>query len=178
MTQERWRPVLGYEGLYEVSDHGLVRGVARTLSDGRRWKSSMCRQKTGTRGHKSVRLCGVDGHKFRGVHVLVLEAFVCPKPGPNMQGAHNDGNPANNHVSNLRWDTVKGNHADKKRHGTLLFGERNPLAKLTHADVENIRSLAHTGVKGRELARRFGVTPANISAILNRKTWCQDASLF
>ena len=86
MAKERWLPVVGFEGFYEVSDCGRVRGVDRILSDGRNWKGKLLFQKTDKGGHKSVRLCINKFHFFRGVHCLVLTAFVgsCPD---GMQGA-------------------------------------------------------------------------------------------
>ena len=177
MSRERWLPIPGFEGNYEVSDFGRVRGVDRVLSDGRRWRGGIRAQKIGSKGHRSVRLCLAGKHKFVGVHVLVLLAFKGPKPLKEMQGAHNDGTPANTHISNLRWDTVRGNHADKRKHGTLLVGERNVLAKLTSNDVSAIRRLYSEGVLGKDLAARFGVTGANISSIIRNKTWRTDADL-
>lgn len=58
-----------------------------------------------------------------GVHRLVLLAFVGPCP-EEMEACHNDGNPKNNMLENLRWDTRVNNHADKHKHGTSLEGRR------------------------------------------------------
>ena len=164
-----WRDVVGYKGLFQVSDCGNVRSLDRRLTDGRLWRGRPLKAKRGEQGHLSVRLC--DGkHVWRGIHCLVLEAFVGPCPD-GMQGCHNDGNPANNLLSNLRWDTPKGNHADKRKHGTLLIGERNNLAKLTPANIITIRERARHGDLGKDIAADFGVTPSNISSILSGKTW-------
>src|SRR5690606_10033103 len=120
-----WRDIPGYEGLYQVSDHGDVRGVDRVLADGRAWPSARLSPKAGSKGHLSVGLVKGGARKHFGVHCLVLAAFVSPRPD-GMQGAHNDGNPANNKLANLRWATPKSNLADRVRHGTLLTGGRNP----------------------------------------------------
>src|SRR5690606_7975235 len=103
-------------------------------------------------------------------HCLVLAAFVSPRPD-GMQGAHNDGNPANNKLANLRWATPKSNLADRVRHGTLLTGGRNPCAKLTADDVNVIRRLKAQGLRQNAIAARFGVTPANVSCIVRGTTW-------
>ena len=166
-----WRPIPNYEGFYDVSSTGSVRGIDRILPDGRQWKGIVLRIKTAKSGHMSVRLCGRDGiHRWVGVHRLVLEAFVGPCPD-GMEGAHNDGVPSHNWPSNLRWDTRSGNHADKHAHGTLLVGTKNHLAKLTEDQVRSIFRLHVTGVTGRQIARLMNVTPANISSILRGKTW-------
>lgn len=49
----------------------------------------------------------------RAVHLYVLETFVGPRP-EGMQACHGDGDPANNRLSNLRWDTCSNNNLDKR----------------------------------------------------------------
>lgn len=122
---EEWRPVVGFEGRYEVSNKGRVRSLGRTetysriLNDGKR--SDVTRTKAtrtisggiGAHGYLTVRLKG----KTFTVHRLVLSAFI----GPCQRGlaaCHNDGNKLNNAVPNLRWDTYQANNADRAKHGT------------------------------------------------------------
>lgn len=123
---ETWKPIPGYEGYYEVSDHGRVRSLDRVVNAGPRAKR---RKATGrilspgvdTCGYEKVQL-SVDGRaKLRSVHHLVLEAFVGPRPH-GWDGCHNDGNSRNNHRGNLRWDTRSENHRDAVRHGTYRNG--------------------------------------------------------
>lgn len=118
---ETWRPVLGFEGHYEVSDHGRVRGVDRTITrgDGMRVRVKGCifRTRPSAKGYEQVSLQRNGQPTVHVVHRLVLEAFVGPRP-VGMQGCHNDGNPANNRLGNLRWDTPSGNSLDLVRHGT------------------------------------------------------------
>lgn len=120
-TQEEWRPVVGWEDLYEVSDHGRVRSLDRTTHfiDGRvrHFKGQLltlyCSPGT-TRPRVELR----RGKKHRTVvvSVLVLEAFVGPRP-EGLFCCHWDDDPSNNHVSNLRWDTPSANAYDKVRNG-------------------------------------------------------------
>lgn len=128
-TQEQWRPVVGYEGRYEVSDHGRVKSLARevhdTLGRTRKIPERNLRVTAQTSGHLGLGL-SKDGHvKSHRVHRLVLEAFVGPCP-KGMEACHNDGDPTNNLLSNLRWDTHEANVADTKRHG------RNRSLNVTH----------------------------------------------
>lgn len=109
MTEETWRSVVGYVGLYEVSDLGRVRSLhhySRVLAGGRqpsgRRYVSLYRDKTAT---------------TRTVARLVLEAFVGPRPA-GMVGCHNDGDCKNDAAANLRWDSQQGNCEDRSRHGT------------------------------------------------------------
>jgi hypothetical protein len=65
----------------------------------------------------------------------------CP---PGMEACHNNGDPTDNRLCNLRWDTHANNEADKIRHGTYfirarLKGERNGNSKLTEEEVRLIR---------------------------------------
>ena len=125
---ETWKPVLGFEGHYEVSDQGRVRSLDRTVSHwrgGTRLRRGRCLKPGvagGVGGYLHVVLMS-DGKTRcnRTVHRLVLEAFVGLRP-EGMQACHNDGDPHNNALSNLRWDTPASNNADKKAHGTWQGG--------------------------------------------------------
>lgn len=122
MTIETWKPVLGYEGLYEVSDQGRVRSVSREVvysNGGVRWHSGrIIKTKRQTTGHLRVCLYRDTRSRFIFVHRLVLEAFVGPCP-VGMEGCHYpDRDPANNALSNLRWDTKRENQFDRVKHGT------------------------------------------------------------
>ena len=101
------------------------------------------------------------------VHQLVAEAFLGPCP-QGMEVCHNDGDRANNKLENLRYDTRKANHADKRVHGTLRVGDNCPASKLTAEQVLAIRASPDSAV---ELSGQFGVTVHNIYAILRRKSW-------
>jgi len=166
---EEWRALPGYCGRYEVSNMGNIRSIDHVLSDGRFWAGRIIKQRASRSGYMSVRLC-CNGHHWRWVHRLVLEAFVSACP-VGMECAHNNGNPADNRLCNLRWDTRRGNHADKVLHGTTVRGERNALAKLTEADVRTVFAMRERGALLSEIASTFGVTAANVSNILMRKTW-------
>jgi hypothetical protein len=161
---ERWLPVPGYEGLYEVSDAGSVRSVPRVVlrsviipvkRAGKLLKGTPRQH----HGDLKVYLCKNGRPTTCLVHRLVLLAFVGPCP-PGYECLHDDGNPANNVLSNLHWGTPLENAQDMLRHGTnycarktmcrrghLLLppnlgrysqqkGERNCLACMRgHADV-------------------------------------------
>lgn len=105
------------------------------------------------------------------VHRVVLLAFVGPCPD-GMEGCHNDGNPANNAISNLRYDTHASNMADRRKHGTGQDGERNPQAILTAQFVQVARSeFSQKLANIKQLARRYGVAPATMSDVVNRRSW-------
>jgi len=121
-TIERWKPVNGYEGIYEVSSHGRVRSVDRTVtrSDGRvhRHKGKVLSAGLSKRGgYPLVSLYTQGKNQSHYVHSLVAETFIGPRPD-GTEVCHNDGNPTNNHVDNLRYGTSSDNELDKVRHGT------------------------------------------------------------
>jgi predicted XRE-type DNA-binding protein len=129
------------------------------------WRKLICQPHIRS-GHLLIALNG----KMYYVHHLVLEAFIGPKP-VGQEACHLDGNPANNNVNNLRWDTRKSNVADTKCHGRDTSGERNHWHKLTLLEVKEIRHLASLGWKQQPLAEKFGVSRSNISIILSCKSW-------
>ena len=126
---EQWKPVNGYEGIYEVSSHGRVRSLDRvvTYSDGRvrRHKGKILSAPLSRDGYPAVNLHTQGKLKKRYVHSLIAETFIGPRP-EGMEVCHNDGNPTNNHVDNLRYGTRSENMLDRVRHGT------NPSTAKTH----------------------------------------------
>lgn len=117
-----------------------------------------------------VALCNAGAQKGFTVHRLVLTAFVGPRPD-GMQACHNNGVPSDNRLVNLRWDTSKRNHADQVLHGTQPIGTRNPQARLTEADVLEIRSRIKNGELLKSIATDFGVARSTISQIKLGRNW-------
>ena len=111
------------------------------------------------------------GGKPKMVSHIVLETFTGPRP-EGMVACHNDGNPDNNHIDNLRWDTMSNNHLDKRVHGTDHGGANNPMAKLTQEEVDEIRaSYVPRKVTYPMLAEKYGVSRHTIVNIITRYTW-------
>ena len=113
-----WRPAVGWEGRYEVSDTGRVRSVTYVTRNNRPVAANeraVYRQKS---GHIAVGL-SLDGvQKTVRVHRLVAEAFITnddPEGKPHV--LHWDDDKENNHVSNLRWGNPSDNMRDKVRNG-------------------------------------------------------------
>jgi hypothetical protein len=114
---EAWKPVVGYESAYEVSNLGRVRSVDRVTDRGRRWKGRVLRQATMPNGYRIVTLWRGGAQTSALVHRLVLMAFVGPGPS-GTEVLHGDGDPANNGIQNLSWGTRAQNIADQVLHGT------------------------------------------------------------
>ncbi len=123
--------------------------------------------------HVSLTVNGVRRKKY--IHIAGLEAFVCQRPN-GMEGLHNDGNPENNHISNLRWGTHKENMQDSIVHGTFFFagakGENHVQSILKDCDVRQIRIyFKTTKMTNGEIGKIYGVDSTTISKIRTSKNW-------
>ena len=112
------------------------------------------------------------GDKRRYVHQLACEAANGPKPSPEYQAAHECGNGSKGccNPRDMSWKTRAENEADKLRHGTHQFGERNRQAKLTEADVREMRRFRGK-VPVSELSKKYGVNITHVHRILRGERW-------
>jgi hypothetical protein len=154
---------------YRVGNDGSVWSCYRSAGAGRGkipsavW--SRLSPDIGELGHMRVHLY-LNGNRLRVlVHHLVLRAFVGPRP-EGMEGCHWDGDPTNNSLLNLRWDTSQGNWADRKRHG-----RGRSWSKLTTDEVRAVRDLDAAGMLRRDIASLFGISDTQVSNICNGKQW-------
>lgn len=128
---EQWRPVIGYEDSYEVSDCGRVRSLARVIvrSNGTtlpvRERILPQHRKSGRTQHRVARLHRNGAVRVVGIHRLVLEAFVGPCPD-GQECCHRNDIADDNRLENLRWDTPSANQYDKVRN------RRHHNANKTH----------------------------------------------
>jgi len=167
MPKEQWKDVVGYEGLYQVSDMGRVKSLVRK----NRRTEIILKCSADEDGYLRVGLKPPrHSQQFFYVHRLVLEAFVGPQP-PTMRCRHLDGNPKHNLLKNLRWGTYIENEGDKRKHGTVSIGSHRPLAKLTDIDVIEIKTLATKGISQRKIAAKFNVCQHTICQVINKQTW-------
>lgn len=163
--QETWKDIPGYEGRYQASDKGRIRSIdravegrnpytgrpfvrrlkGRTLRPGRYCKS----------GHLSVVLG--KGAPGKPVHQLVMLTFQGPPP-VGTEICHANGNPTDNRLENLRYDTRRENILDVYRQGRVW-------RKLSTTDAIAIKRGLSEGASGAALARKFGVSQTTISRI-------------
>lgn len=175
MTEE-WRDVMGYEGLYQVSNEGRVKSLARTVSRSDGLLVSVQEKilklsPNVVSGHMRVNLRKDYKTETVAVHVLVATHFLKKPTSENVEVCHNDGNAVNNFSWNLRWGTRKSNIEDRRLHGTLVCGEDTISAKLTELQVEEIKRKLLMGERGCDLAREFAISQTTISQIKNNKRW-------
>ncbi len=159
-----FKKIKGYH--YEVSNDGQVRNI----KTGRILKPNIRRDE-----RLQINLCKNGKEKWFLIHRLVLEAFVGPCP-KGMQCCHNNGNPKDNRVVNLRWDTNKNNIKDSIDQGTRFIpkGSKNGNAKLTEEQVREIRAKYVYNSRTASiyvLAKEYGVGKTEINNIINNKLW-------
>jgi len=171
---EEWRSIPGSEGLYSVSSLGRVRSEPIQTSRAGRRRGRILKCPPDSKGYPQFGMSLHGGHRrTMKVHRAVALAFLVPRPDGH-QINHKSGDKFDNSVGNLEYVTCKQNIRHGWRNGLYSgkhsIGEKNNSAKLTTANVRQIRHLART-LDTTELARRFGVTKANICMIIKRKTW-------
>lgn len=104
------------------------------------------------------------------VHRLILETFVgyCPE---GMECRHLDGDPSNNHLSNLQWGTRLENVADRRRHGRMPIPYESIFTKLKPEHIPVIRDLHKKGLSTRDIGSRFRTSHTTIQKILRCERW-------
>ena len=175
MNEVIWKPIKGYEGLYEVSNTGLIRSLnCYNYKEPRIMHTSLRKD-----GYLSVGLSKNNKQITRTVHRLVAEAFL-PNPDNLEMVNHKDENKANNNVDNLEWCS----RAYNQLYSIKLHPERNKrfaenfkglsswtqkgiahknTKKVAIIDEQNniIRTFENASVAGKEL----DICPSNITAV-------------
>jgi len=165
---EEWRPVVGYEGYYDVSSLGHVRRMkpANSTRIGRTLKGSA------DNGYIRVDLSKDNNAIHYRIHQLVSAAFIGPCP-EGKQINHKDGIKTNNVVSNLEYVTLSENQLHAYRLGLRIptCGERHGQSKLTEDNVRAIRERLLLKESHRSIAKDFNVVNSAISLISAGKRW-------
>lgn len=176
-TVERWLPIPGWEGLYEVSDHGRVKSLARVVTHSQGGPSRIKERILSSAvadGYPEVCLYREGARTKRRVHMLVLETFVGPCP-QWAEACHGHDDKQNNCLNNLRWDTHGRNMSDMSLNGTASRGETHTFSKLTEKDVRSIRAeykrYSHSRSNAVELASRYGVARNTILDAVRKTLW-------
>lgn len=138
---EIWKDVVGYEGVYSVSNRGRIR---RDLAYGGTRAGRFCKINLSSDPYPRVGLCKNGKVKTFRVHVLMGQTFLKTKE-KGLEINHEDGNKHNNYLSNLSYVTKSQNKIHGYETGLILRGEKCSFSKLTEKDVLKIRLMYKTG---------------------------------
>lgn len=170
MENEIWKPIKGYEGLYEISNLGNVKSLVRSkcIKQDRIMKpTNHCT------GYIIIGLTLNGKQTLFRLHRLVAEHFCHKKEGCNIVN-HKNAIKTDNRASNLEWTTVSGNtlHSFSMGLQEVRRGEKSNFAILNESDVIKIRSLYKKGgYRHLDLANMYNVSRACITNIISRKNW-------
>lgn len=151
---EKWKPVAGYEGYYEVSNFGNVRrvGGGRGAVPGRVLKRHL-----GTSGYPIVVLSRDGKEKTEMIHRLVAKAFIPLVDGKDFVN-HKDGDRTNNRADNLEWVTRSENAI---HYYSVLGGVKAPPPsdqKARKLGPEKVIKIFNSDGTYAEIGRRFGIS--------------------
>ena len=163
-----WKDIIGYEGIYQVSDIGQVKRISP--SQGTR-PNKILSINIDNLGYLYVGLSKNKICKTYRIHRLVLLAFGDQQPSSKHECRHLDGCRTNNKYTNLSWGTRQENMQDAIKHGTATIGTKNANAKFTKNNIEQIRRLLSNGISNTSIAKQFNVSNSIISDIKLGKSY-------
>jgi hypothetical protein len=177
IDNEVWKDVLGFEGIYQVSNMGRIKRSAHEDKYIRSDTGKECVRNIGERILKvnshdeyfQINLCTVDRNCYKSVHRLVAEAFI-PNPNHLPQVNHIDGNKHNNCVNNLEWCTAKENVND-----SIIRSGRELLIKTIQERCGKKVKCLETGKVFESInqaAKELGCDGGSIASSIERHTCC------
>jgi len=176
MKKETWKDIPNYEGYYQISNHGRVKSLLRTVIKITGRKQTMPEKILSLHNdgeYLSIMMYKNNIAKRYRIHKLVALCFI--KPDINrLHINHIDGNKVNNYVGNLERCTPSENGKHAVKNGFTIMpniqGTNNGRCKLTPEQVLEIRSLNGLMTQ-KSIANKFNIKPAQVSTIINRKGW-------
>ena len=164
--KEIWKDVVGFEGIYKISNIGNLKSIQRNMKRGRGTvlvKDRIIKQATSMYGYKTVVLCKNNVHYNKRVHRLVAQAFI-PNPMNLPFVNHIDGIKTNNKISNLEWCTASENGLHAYRTGLSISKCNKPSISKPVRQIDRISGkeiMIFPSIS--EAARHYGFSnPSNI----------------
>lgn len=149
---EIWKDVIGWEGYYQVSNYGNVRSLPRLINSSRGrqriHKGIMVKPCIENKRSYVIRLSRNNSDTTIKLHRLVAKHFI-PNPENKRYINHIDGNPKNNHVSNLEWCTAHENMI----HSYRVLGRRRPMQGVTGEKHQSSKPVYVTKLGGSNPVR-------------------------
>jgi hypothetical protein len=175
---EKWKDVVGYEGLYSVSNLGRIKSLDKVIYYNRGGNSlsmkksvRILKQNKTRDGYFGVCLFKDSKRKYVRVHRVVAETFIKnPKNKPYIN--HKDGNKLNNYVNNLEWVTGSENILHALKTGLWIPAKGEQRSKFSEGEVLKIRKLWDEGsITQIAMAKKYKVGKNCIHYIIKRNTW-------
>lgn len=170
-TPEVWRPVVGYEQYYSVSNLGRVRNE---VSRNKHYAGLIRTGDANHDGYLRLSLSADGGRRKVFVHRIVADAFLgqCPD---GYEVNHKNGIKTDNAVSNLEYVSHKSNMHHALNTGlwnpAVAIGTKNFNAKLNPDAVRAIRNEYAHNIPLRVIAEKYGVTRTTIALVLQGRIW-------
>lgn len=173
---EEWRDIPGFEGLYQISNHGRIKSLSwvQKHSSGKFFTKRVRVRKfnpPATNRYHTVLLATPAGPASYQMHRLIASAFI-----PNTQNKpfinHINGKKNDNRIENLEWCTRSENTIHSFATGLQSNkGENHPQAILTDDDVREIRSRYANGESSWKIFKSLNMSYTNVKDIIARRTW-------
>jgi hypothetical protein len=180
---KEWKDIIGYEGLYQVSNFGNVKSLDRVVNkpNGVSYirKGKICKQSKSNLGYMIIGFTVNNIKVNKYVHRLVAEAFIL-NPDNKPQVNHIDCDKENNHANNLEWCTNSENHIHAAKNGlnklhlhrVAYSGEKNGRALLSEEQVLEIKQkYIPYKYSAKKLSKEYKVSESCITHILNNTSW-------
>ncbi len=173
---EQWKDIQGYEGLYQVSNEGRVRGLDRNINSPhestRRIRGKVLIPKKCTKGrYLQQAMCKEGIVKYILIHRMVAFAFI----EGYFEGAevnHINGDRYNNSVDNLEWChrsyNIQHSYNTGLRIGTVLTREQCHLSKLSSEEAQQVIELRLRGVPYKQIAEQYSMSVSGLEKIITK----------
>jgi hypothetical protein len=173
--EEIWKDIEGFEGYYQVSNLGRVKGLERTVKHYtggiKKLNQIILKLCKDFKGYFNIQLSKNGISKTYKAHRLVAKHFI-PNFENKLEVNHKNGVKTDNSAINLEWCSCSENiiHAFKTGLKKAIRGEKNGNSKITENIAYNIKYNTD-GLSQKEIANQYEISQSLVSSIKNGKKW-------
>lgn len=171
--KEIWKDIKNYEGLYQISNFGNVKSLARSIDCGkfiRNVKEKLLKQSKNSSGYLHVTFSKNNKLKTFTVHKLIMNTFIGDS---NLTINHKDCNKENNNINNLEYITNEDNlkHAHKNKLINYRKGINHHCTRISLTNLNKIYKMAMEGIPHKIIAEKFNIAISTVSTIKTKKSY-------